>query len=72
MANREVIGIVTKIHNPDANVKLATSWLELAGCQKKSFYVDSRQQEGIPEILEYLREDGDVMPWEKDASDPVN
>ena len=68
MANREVIGIVTKIHNPDANIKLATSWLELAGC-KKIFYVDSRQQEGIPEILEYLREDGDVMPWEKDASD---
>lgn len=71
MANREVIGIVTKIHSPDANVKLATSWLELAGC-KKIFYVDSRQQEGIPEILVYLREDGDVMPWEKDASDPVN
>ena len=47
------------------------AWLELAGC-KKIFYVDSRQQEGIPEILEYLREDGDVMPWEKDASDPVN
>ena len=66
MANREVIGIVTKIHNPDAKVKLATSWLELAGC-KKIFYVDSRQQEGIPEILEYLREEGDVMPWEKDA-----
>ena len=34
MANREVIGIVTKIHSPDANVKLATSWLELAGCKK--------------------------------------
>ena len=48
-----------------------TPWLELAGC-KNIFYVDSRQQEGIPEILEYLREDGDVMPWEKDASDPVN
>ena len=50
---------------------VALDWLELAGC-KKIFYVDSRQQEGIPEILEYLREDGDVMPWEKDASDPVN
>ena len=46
MANREVIGIVTKIHSPDANVKLATSWLELAGC-KKIFYVDSRQQEAF-------------------------
>lgn len=64
MANREVIGIVTKIHNPGANVKLATSWLQLAGC-KKIFYVDSKQQEGIPEILEYLREEGDVMPWEE-------
>ena len=26
---------------------------------------DSRQQEGIPEILEYLREDGDVMPYQE-------
>ena len=68
MANREVIGIVTKIHDPDANVKLATSWLQLAGC-KKIFYVDSKQQEGIPEILEYLREDGDVMPWEEGEDD---
>jgi len=69
MANREVIGIVTKIHNPQANVKLATSWLQLAGC-KKIFYVDSKQQEGIPEILEYLREEGDVMPWEEAPGKP--
>lgn len=67
--NREVIGIVTKIHNPQANVKLATSWLQLAGC-KKIFYVDSKQQEGIPEILEYLREEGDVMPWEEAPGKP--
>ena len=69
MANREVIGIVTKIHNPQANVKLATSWLQLAGCTK-IFYVDSKQQEGIPEILEYLREEGDVMPWEEAPGKP--
>ena len=71
MANREVIGIVTKIHNPGANVKLATSWLQLAGC-KKIFYVDSKQQEGIPEILEYLREEGDVMPWEEETEAAEN
>ena len=47
-------------------MKLATSWLQLAGC-KKIFYVDSKQQEGIPEILEYLREEGDVMPWEEET-----
>lgn len=63
MANREVIGIVTKIHHPDGNVARAESWLRLAGC-KKIFHVDSKTQEGIPELLEYLREDGDVLPWD--------
>lgn len=64
MANREVIGIVTKINDPDAHVERSASWLRLAGC-RKIFFVDSRKQEGIPELLEYLREDGDVMPWEQ-------
>lgn len=64
MANREVIGIVTKINHPEANVERAASWLRLAGC-KKIFYVDSKIQQGVPEILEYLREEGDVLPWEK-------
>lgn len=68
MANREVIGIVTKIHAPDARLELAASWLRLAGC-KKIFYVDSKTHEGIPEILEYLREEGDVMPWEKEEKE---
>lgn len=68
MANREVIGIVTKIHAPDARLELVASWLRLAGC-KKIFYVDSKTHEGIPEILEYLREEGDVMPWEKEEKE---
>jgi len=34
MANREVVGIVTKINHPDAKVKRAESWLRLAGCKK--------------------------------------
>ena len=68
MANREVIGIVTKIHAPDARLELAASWLRLAGC-KKIFYVDSKTHEGIPEILDYLREEGDVMPWEKEEKE---
>ena len=55
---------MTKINDPNANVKLATSWLKLAGC-KTIFYVDSKKQQGIPEILEHLREEGDVMPWEE-------
>lgn len=64
MANREVIGIVTKIHHPGGNTGRAEAWLRLAGC-KKVFFVDSATHEGIPELLEYLREEGDVLPWEE-------
>lgn len=65
MTNRETIGIVTKIHEPGANAERAASWLRLTGCEK-IFYVDSKTHEGIPEILEHLREEGDVMPWEEE------
>lgn len=68
MANREVVGIVTKIHEPGANLARAASWLRLTGCEK-IFYVDSKTQEGVPEILEYLREEGDVMPWEREKQE---
>lgn len=63
MVNREVVGIVTKIHDEKANTAQAERWLKLTGC-KKIFFVDSKTYEGIPEILEYLREEGDVLPWE--------
>jgi ethanolamine utilization protein EutP len=66
MVNRDVIGIVTKIDDEKGNVKQAAKWLELTGC-KKIFYVNSKTGEGVAEILEYLREPGDVMPWEKEA-----
>ncbi len=65
LVNRDVIGIVTHINSPHANLKMATLWLENSGCDK-IFYVDSVIGEGIPELLEYLREDGDVMPWEQE------
>lgn len=61
--NREVVGIVTKIDHSDANIKQAAEWLKLSGCEK-IFYVSSYTGEGIPELLEYLKEDDDVMPWE--------
>jgi len=67
MVNREVIGIVTHINSPHADTKMATLWLENCGCSK-IFYVDSTIGEGISDILEYLREDGDVMPWEVDEN----
>ena len=53
MANREVIGIVTKSDRKDARVDLAKMWLELAGC-KKIFVTSSYKHEGIDEILKFL------------------
>lgn len=53
MANREVIGIVTKIDHPDARPDMAEMWLKLAGCEK-IFMTSSYTGEGISELLEYL------------------
>ena len=68
MANREVIGIITKVDHPKADAAQAERWLRLSGCQK-IFRVNSKNGEGVSDILEYLREDGDVMPWEKDKTE---
>ncbi len=64
MSNREVVGIVTKIDHRLANPRQAARWLRLAGC-RKIFYISSYTGEGIPDLLEYLAEEGDTMPWEK-------
>lgn len=64
VANREVVGIVTKIDHPMAEPAQATEWLRLAGCEK-IFFVSSYTGEGVSDLLEYLREDGDIMPWEE-------
>ena len=53
VCNRDVIGIISQINSPDANVGQARRWLELAGC-RNIFEVDSKTGEGINEILEYL------------------
>lgn len=63
VSSREVVGIVTKIDHRNAQIRQAARWLRLAGC-RKIFYTSSYTGEGIPELLEYLKEDGDVLPWE--------
>ncbi len=55
MVNREVIGIVTQIDQPDARPELVAGWLKDAGC-KDIFFASSVTGEGIEEILDYLRE----------------
>ncbi len=59
-ANRDCIGIVTKIDLPEANIPLADRWLEIAGC-KTIFHVNSKAGTGVLEILAYLREDQDEV-----------
>ena len=63
VSNRHTIGIITQKNHPKADLPQARRWLTLAGCES-IFEVDSKTGEGIAEILEYLREPGDVMPWE--------
>lgn len=64
VCNREVVGIVTKVDHPQANPEQAAEWLRLAGCEK-IFFISSYTGEGVAELLEHLKEDGDVMPWEE-------
>ncbi len=60
---RQVIGVVTQIDAPEADPERAGRWLRLAGCTEL-FYVSSYTGEGIWQLLEYLREPGDVLPWD--------
>ncbi len=61
---RPVIGIVTQIDAPEADPDQAERWLRLCGCETV-FRVSSYTGEGIWQILEYLKEPGDVLPWDK-------
>lgn len=56
MVNREVIGIITGIDKPDANIPRVENWLRLAGC-KKIFPVSSITGEGVEALAEFLREE---------------
>ena len=71
MVNRDVIGIVTKADDREGNIDRARRWLMLAGC-KKIFYVDSKTGEGVADLLEYLKEPGDVLPWEQAIKEETN
>ncbi len=55
MVNREVIGIVTKAEQKDANPKRAENWLRLSGC-KKVFIIDSVTGYGVNELISYLNQ----------------
>lgn len=53
MVNREVIGIITGIDKPDANIPLAEQWMKNIGC-KTVFHISSHTGEGLEDIIDYL------------------
>lgn len=61
--SRPVIGIVTQIDRPNGDPDRAYHWLDMAGCHP-IYKVSSYTGEGLWQIFEYLREPGDVLPWE--------
>ncbi|WP_394925409.1 EutP/PduV family microcompartment system protein [uncultured Robinsoniella sp.] len=67
-STRPVIGIVTQIDSPTGDPDQAERWLRLSGCETV-FRVSSYTGEGIWQILEYLRDPGDVLPWDKNEAE---
>jgi ethanolamine utilization protein EutP len=63
-ATREIIGIVTQIDKKDSRPDLAEEWLRLAGC-KKIFHISSYTGDGIANLIDYLKEEEDILPWDK-------
>lgn len=54
LANRPVIGIITKIDRKDSRPDMAEEWLRLAGCEM-IFKLSSKTGEGIAELKDYIK-----------------
>ena len=53
---RPLIGIITKIDSPYANIPMVRQWLINIGCER-IFLINNVTREGVDELLEYLEED---------------
>lgn len=62
--NRPLIGIITKIDSPNANVPMVRQWLENANCER-IFYVNNSTGEGIQELRDYLEDDMEQIDLEE-------
>lgn len=65
LVNREVVGIISGIDKPDANVERVERWLRLAGC-KRIFPVSAVTGEGLADIIAFLAEDDEKNKGEKE------
>lgn len=64
---RPLIGIITKIDSPYANVPMVRQWLTGAGCER-IFLINNVTREGIDELMEYLAEDLPRLSFEEAKS----
>lgn len=64
---RPMIGIITKIDSPYANVPMVRQWLVNAGCER-IFEINNVTREGIGELMEYLSEDLPILTLEQAKS----
>ena len=53
---RPLIGIITKVDSPYANIPMVKQWLTNAGCER-IFMINNATREGVDELLEYLEDD---------------
>lgn len=62
--NRPLIGIITRIHSPYANIPMVRNWMQISGCER-IFEVDSATKEGIDELKSYLNDDPVKRTWQE-------
>lgn len=51
--NRPLIGIITKVDSPFANVPMVRNWMVNSGCER-IFEVSSTTRQGLDELVKYL------------------
>ena len=64
---RPLIGIITKVDSPHANIPMVRQWLVNAGCER-IFLINNVTREGIDELMEYLSEELPVLTLEQAKS----
>ncbi|MBQ9827155.1 MAG: ethanolamine utilization protein EutP [Lachnospiraceae bacterium] len=60
MMSRPMIGVITRIDAPGANVPMVRQWLIDAGCEP-IFMVNNFTGEGVQELLDYLEEPVEII-----------
>ena len=68
---RPLIGVITKIDSPYANIEMVKQWMINVGCERV-FLINNATREGIDELLEYLEGDFPKLTLENKRSLTVN